>query len=99
MHRLTAPRRSFLADTDLDATFKNLYLQTSLGPIDVLGSVLGVGDFQRVRKHAIEVDLFGHRCRVMSLDDLIMAKEALGRDKDILAVKELRAIVAKQVGK
>jgi hypothetical protein len=29
---------------------------------------------------------------VISLDDLIQAKEALGRDKDLLAVKELRAV-------
>lgn len=99
MHRQTSPRRSFLADTDLDGTFTNLYLQTSLGPLDVLGSVLGVGDFQRVREHALEVDLFGRRCRVISLRDLITAKEALGRDKDLLAVKELRAIVEKQLQK
>jgi hypothetical protein len=32
----------------------------------------------------------------MSLDDLILAKEALGREKDLLAVKELRAVREKQ---
>jgi hypothetical protein len=32
----------------------------------------------------------------MSLDDLIQAKEALGREKDLLAVKELKAIREKQ---
>jgi len=30
----------------------------------------------------------------MSIDDLIRAKESLGREKDLLAVKELRAIAA-----
>ncbi len=40
----------------------------------------------------MEVELFGRRCRVMSLDDLILAKETLGRDKDIQAVLQLRAI-------
>lgn len=96
VHRLTSPRRSFLDDTDLDGTFKNLYLQTSLGPLDVLSSILGVGDFETVRGGSVEIELFGWRCRVMSLEDLIRAKEALGREKDRLAVKELRAIAEKQ---
>jgi hypothetical protein len=45
---------------------------------------------------AIEVSPFGQRVPVISLDDLIAAKEAVGREKDILAVKELRAIKAKR---
>lgn len=51
-----------------------------------------MGDFERIRRHAVEIELFGRRCRVISLDDLIRAKEALGREKDLLGVKELRAI-------
>lgn len=31
--------------------------------------------------------------RVLSVEGLIQAKEAMGRDKDLIAVKELRAIV------
>jgi hypothetical protein len=38
----------------------------------------------------------GRRCRVISLQDLIHAKEALRRDKDLLAAKELRAIAGQQ---
>jgi len=37
----------------------------------------------------------GRRVRAISLDDLIAAKEALGRDKDLIAAKELRAIRGK----
>jgi hypothetical protein len=33
---------------------------------------------------------------VISLDDLIRAKEAVGREKDLLAVKELKALREKQ---
>ena len=66
------------------------------GPVDVLGSIMGVGEFEQVRLGAIEVELFGRRCRVICLDDLIRAKEALGREKDLLAVKELKAIREKQ---
>jgi len=45
--------------------------------------------------NAVEVPLFGRRCRVISLEDLITAKEAMGREKDLLTTKELRAIAAK----
>lgn len=93
-HRLTSPRQSFLDHVDLDAKLKNLYLQTSLGPLDVLSAILGVGDFERVRARAIEVELFGRRCRLMSVEDLITAKETLGRDKDLMTAKELRSILA-----
>jgi len=45
-----------------------------------------------VRAASIEIELFSRHCRVISLDALIQAKEALGREKDRLAAKELRAI-------
>jgi hypothetical protein len=87
-----------LSDADVDdnpdpgVEVRNLYLRTDLGPLDLLSSILGVGDFARVHARSAEIELFGRECRVISLDDLILAKEALGREKDILAVKELRAI-------
>jgi predicted nucleotidyltransferase len=40
--------------------------------------------------------VFGRKCAIISLEDLIAAKEAVGREKDLLAVKELRAIAAKR---
>jgi hypothetical protein len=45
-----------------------------------------------VRAASIQVVLFERTCHVISLDDLILAKEALGREKDLLAAKELRAV-------
>jgi hypothetical protein len=91
-HRMTPQKLSFLDNPDLGVEVRNLYLRTDLGPVDVLSSILGVGDFDRVRAASIQVELFGRNCRVISLDDLIRAKEALGRDKDLLAAKELRAV-------
>ena len=70
----------------------NLYLNTDLGTLDLLSRITGVGDYARVARDAVEVELFGRRVRAISLDDLIAAKEALGRDKDLIAAKELRAI-------
>lgn len=91
-HRFTSQRLSFLDTPDPGVPLKNLYLQTEWGPVDILTSITGVGNFERVRQSSIEIQLFGRPCRVISIDDLISAKEALGRDKDRLAAKELRAV-------
>lgn len=91
-HRLTPQRLSFLTNPDSGVPVQNLYLETEIGTVDVLSSIRGVGDFERVREGSVELQIFGRRCRVISLDDLIRAKEAMGREKDLLAVKELRAI-------
>lgn len=95
-HRFTPQRLSFLDNPDPGVALRNLYLQTEWGPVDILGSITGVGDFERVREASIEIELFGRKCRVIAVEDLIKAKQALGRDKDLLAVKELRAIVEKK---
>lgn len=95
-HRMTPQRLSFLDNPSPGVGVNNLYLETSLGPVDVLGSIKGVGDFARVHERSVEVELFGKRCRVISIDDLILAKEAMSRPKDALAAKELRAIAEKQ---
>jgi len=91
-HRLTPQRLSFLTNPDPGVPVRNLYLETELGTVDILSSILGVGDFERVRTGSVEIEIFGRRCRVISLDDLIRAKETLAREKDLLAAKELRAI-------
>ncbi len=94
-HRMTPQRLSFLAHPPADVPVKNLYLQTDKGVVDVLSSVLGVGDFERLKRGSVEVEVEGYHYRVMSLADLIVAKEAMGREKDLLTAKELRAIAAK----
>ena len=95
-HRQTSQRLSFITHPEPGLGVQNLYLETDLGAIDLLGSIIGVGDFARVRMAAIEVELFGQRCPVIAVEDLIASKEALGRDKDRLAVAELRAILARR---
>jgi hypothetical protein len=96
-HRLTSQQLSFLESPPAGTEVRNLYLQTELGAVDILSSIKGVGDFARVREGAIEIELFGRRCLIMSLQDLIVAKEALGREKDLFVAKELRAVAAKQL--
>ena len=69
---------------------------TTDGIIDIITSVLGVGEFARLRERAMRADIFGVSCAVISLEDLIAAREALGREKDLLTAKELRAIAGKR---
>ncbi len=74
-----------------------LCLRTDQGVIDIHPSIPGVGDFERLRKSAEEVPMFGRTYPVISIKDLIAAREAVGREEDMLAAKELRAILAKRV--
>ena len=96
-HRMTPNELSFL-DFPETGPLQNLYLRTDVGVIDILSSILGVGDFARVKETAEDFEIGGRVYHVISLDDLIAAKEAMGREKDLLAAKELRAIAAKRKG-
>jgi len=96
VHRITHKKLSFMEYPPAGQAVANLYLETDAGVVDVLGTILGLGDFEALRRNAVEIPLFGRRCRVISLEDLIKAKEAMGREKDLLTAKELRAIAVKR---
>lgn len=98
-HRMTPQKLSFIEHPPSEAAVQNLYLETDLGVVDILSSVFGVGDFEQLNKSADQLELFGQRIKIISLADLIQAKEALGREKDLLAAKELRAIGLKRFEK
>jgi hypothetical protein len=74
------------------SSLKNLYLKTDLGIIDCLGEILGVGNFEAVLKHSVEVELPCGKCRILDIDALIRAKEAMNRDHDRITVKYLKEI-------
>lgn len=95
-HRLTPQRLSFLDHPPVGRPLHNLHLETDVGVVDISPTVLGVGDFARLRAQAEALEVHGRTYLVMSLDDLIAAKEALAREKDLLSAKELRAIAAKR---
>jgi predicted nucleotidyltransferase len=74
------------------AGFKNLYLITDLGRLDVLSEIAGVGEYSEVEQRTVRVDLEGTPCRVLDLDTLIAAKKAMSSPKDRQVVIELEAI-------
>lgn len=94
-HRMMIPKKSFLEIPENLEGINNLYLSTDAGVLDLISSVVGVGDFSEVRKSAIEISVFGNKCKVISLDDLIKCKKTLKRPKDLLVATELEAICQK----
>ncbi len=79
------------------AGLKNLYLKTDLGVVDCLGEVLGVGDFDAVRQNSVEVELPAGNCRIIDIETLIRAKEAMNRDHDRITVKQLQEIIRQRM--
>jgi len=76
------------------ARTKNLYLKTDLGIVDCLGEVLAVGDYEAALSHSIVLNLPIGACRILDLDTLIKAKEAMGRPHDLITVQHLKAVKA-----
>lgn len=67
-------------------------LETTIGDIDLLGEVAGVGDYEEVEKQSDTTTLYNCEVRVLNLDGLINAKRAAGRVKDLLVLPELEAL-------
>ncbi|MGI9035172.1 MAG: hypothetical protein ACR2GD_03925 [Pyrinomonadaceae bacterium] len=74
----------------------NFTLETDIGDIDLLGEVSGVGDFKAVKSKSLEMEICDVFVNVISLDDLIKAKHAAGRTKDLLVLPELEALLELQ---
>ncbi len=92
VHRMT-PQRIPLQLTPKNADqFNNLYLDTDIGVIDILGNISGVGSFEIANQHSLSLDLDGYTFQILSIDALIDSKKALNRPRDILAIKELEII-------
>jgi len=89
---MTVDKRPVLEPPEQLATYKNLYLLTDLGRLDVLGSVPPVGDYERIASHAERQSVNGLEIRVIALEDLIAVKAHVGRPKDRHMELELRAI-------
>ncbi len=76
----------------------NFTLATSLGSLDLLGEISGGGSYENLLPHTITLEIFGLKCRCLSLEALISAKRAAGRPRDLEAVAELEAIREEKAG-
>ncbi len=92
VHRMTPQRLPLRLTLESCRDLKNLYLDTDLGQLDCLGIIQGVGDFEQVKEHSIEVSLPAGTCRILSLEALIRSKEAMRRPRDRDSLLQLKAI-------
>jgi len=95
VHR-SRPDLAFALTPEQCVSLKNLYLKTDLGIVDCLGEVLGVGNFDEVCKHSLEIELPIGKCRIMDIDTLIRAKEAMNREHDRITIQHLKEIKKQQ---
>lgn len=73
----------------------NYYLKTSAGVLDIINQVIPAGSFEDIKRNAIEIKIFGHICKIISLDDLIKVKASMTRDKDKIVLTELMELKQK----
>jgi len=79
-----------------EATLRNgslFTLTTTLGDIDLLGEVLGLGTFDEIRARSVKLDVQGCQVFAVDLRSLIQAKRAAGREKDLRALPELEGLL------
>ena len=71
----------------------NFALMTDLGAVDFLGEVAGVGGYEEVKKNSDVMAVFEMDCLILSLEGLIRAKKAAGRDRDLEVIPELEGLL------
>ena len=92
VHRLTANKLPLEETRGSFQDLKNIYLQTDLGKLDCLSEVVGLGGYEQVLQQSILHTMSFGKFRMLNLDALIAAKQAAGRQKDLDAVRLLRAV-------
>lgn len=86
------PELPFFWDEQTLKNGTNFTLVTSLGDLDLLGEVTGIGNFADFSVRAVTMPLFEREVLVISREDLLRAKAAAGRAKDLLDLEALRTL-------
>lgn len=93
-HQIGNQKISFI---DMDTSKKqDFHLVTDLGILDVISHVEGVGEYYDVLKRSEGIEIYGGKCHLISIDDLIKSKKVLGRHRDLTIIMELEAIQAEK---
>ncbi|MBI4787450.1 MAG: hypothetical protein HY782_10435 [Chloroflexi bacterium] len=71
----------------------NFTLVTDAGNLDLLGEVAGIGDYRKVLANSEAILIYEREQHVLTLEALIRAKKAAGRQKDLQALPELEALL------
>jgi hypothetical protein len=86
------PRLPFVLDARTIELGDRFTFETDAGGFDVLGAPDGTSGYDDLAANAVEVEAWGHRFQVASLDDLIRMKRASGRAKDRIELEVLGAL-------
>jgi len=92
VHRMTPGRKKLQLTEQTCGQFKNLYLDTKIGQLDCLGFIDGLGDYDRVKRASMLVEVGDIKICVLDLDALIKTKRAMNRPRDKEALLQLEAI-------
>lgn len=96
VHRMTSARQPFTRQQATDIRWKNLYLSTDMGQLDLLGEITGIGDYNACKAKSEPIVMDSKIILVLTIDALISAKRAMGRPKDLHAILELEVIRARR---
>ena len=91
-HRMHPQKPAFELTDELAKELKTLYLKTDEGIIDCMSHIAGIGEFDAVCKVCTPVKFPFGTCQMLSMDALILSKETMGREHDLVAVRQLKAI-------
>jgi hypothetical protein len=92
VHRMTPGRLPLELTAENVGEFRNLYLDTDLGYLDCLSEIQGLGGYDTVASASQTIEIDAISLRVLTIDALIAAKEAMNRPRDREAIRQLRAI-------
>jgi hypothetical protein len=70
----------------------NFTLTTALGALDLLGEIIGGGNYEALLPDTIKLPVAGVECLCLDVPRLIEVKRAAGRPKDFDAIAELEVI-------
>lgn len=82
----------FIWDASTIQNGTNFTLDTSLGDFDMLAEVSGIGTYEDVLALSEKWNIYGYDVQILSVNGLISAKEAAGREKDQPGLRILYAL-------
>jgi len=80
----------FTLSTETDFVFN-----TSLGKLDLIGLVTGMGMYDEASEDAVRVEMGRQVVEVLSLPKLMSAKRSAGREKDLALLAQLESVYGK----
>ena len=92
------PGLPFKLDTTTLRNGLNFTLTTTSGDLDILGEIAGGRTYEELLPHSVLMEAGNVRFRCVTLERLIVVKNAAGRTKDLEVLAELRSLQRERGG-